>query len=277
LYLAKYKHSQELIGLKYTDLSLSPDYEFIEELIKNTKNNAFCAHPNILTYFLTFVENERLWTVIPPYQYGSCRNLLKNCGFEQGFSETVVASILKEVLKAVCYLHSNHLIHNNIKADNILIDSSGDVKLTGLRQLVSMEKDGIVKKSVFSLVGDSIEWTAPEVMAQNSNYNEKADIYSIGITALELAFNKTPFDDFPPMQVLLSKLDYDCPAIVSDKVMTSDFYKFVLACLHKNPKKRPRAAELMEFGLLKLAKNHHYLESHVIKKITVKPSKEEKN
>lgn len=138
-----------------------------------------------------------------------------------------------------------------------------------------MEKDGIVNKSVFSLVGDSIEWAAPEVIAQNSNYNEKADIYSIGITALELAFNKTPFDGFPPMQVLLSKLDYDCPAIMSDKNMSADFYKFVLACLHKNPKKRPRAVDLMEFGLLKLAKTHHYLETHIVKKITVKPPKKE--
>jgi serine/threonine protein kinase len=59
---------------------------------------------------------------------------------------------------------------------------------------------------VFSLVGDNIEWSAPEVMAQNSNYDEKVDIYSFGITAMELAFNKTPFDEWPPLKVSLENL-----------------------------------------------------------------------
>ena len=63
-----------------------------------------------------------------------------------------------------------------------------------------MSQHGTYLKSVFSLVGDNIEWCAPEIMAQNSNYNEKADIYSFGITALELAFNKTPFDGWCPLK-----------------------------------------------------------------------------
>jgi serine/threonine protein kinase len=92
------------------------------------------------------------------------------------------------------------MIHNDIKADNIVIDIDGEPRLAGLRQLSHLSKDGGYMKSVFSLVGDNIQWAAPEVMSQNSNYNEKADIYSIGITTIELAMNKTPFDSWEPLK-----------------------------------------------------------------------------
>ncbi|KAI9197478.1 kinase-like domain-containing protein [Polychytrium aggregatum] len=264
LYLARFNPTQELVALKYTDLTLSPDFEFVEELIKTIRNASLCRHPNILPYYRSFVENERLWTVTLPIKAGSCRGIMKSY-YPSGFSEPVVATILLEVLRAIQYLHANYMIHNDVRADNILLDLTGEVRLSGFRQLATLSRNGEYQQSVFSLVGDNIEWAAPEVMAQNSNYDEKADIYSLGITALELAFNQTPFDDWPPMKVLLSKLEYPCPGIATDKIMSKAFFQMVAACLHKDPAKRSSAQELAAHAFFKNARNAHYLETHLVK------------
>jgi serine/threonine protein kinase len=86
-------------------------------------------------------------------------------------------------------------------------------------------------------------------MAQNSNYTEAADIYAIGITTLELGFNKTPFDGWEPLKILLCKLSYDCPMMV--KPFSQMYYKFVQACLAKN---RPTVHELCAMPLLDVKK-----------------------
>ncbi|RKP02957.1 hypothetical protein CXG81DRAFT_4943, partial [Caulochytrium protostelioides] len=293
LYLARFK-GEHLVALKYTDLTLSPDFEFIQDLVCTVQNTNLCAHPHILPYFLTFVENERLWTVTLPMRGGSCRHLMKT-HYPRGFSETAVATLLKPVLTAVAYLHANHLIHNDIRANNILLDRQGDVRLTGMRSLVSLSQGGEYVKSVFQLMGDNIEWAAPEVMAQNANYNQKADIYSFGITVLELYYNKTPFDDWAPLKVLLCKLRYDCPAIdqtydadpqgaagtpappqahdtaetrrarLADvRIMSPHLQNLVQACLQKDPAARPSAAELLHHPFFKQARGREYLEQKLL-------------
>lgn len=113
-----------------------------------------------------------------------------------------------------------------------------EIKLSGFRQMQILQQGGQVMKTAFSLVGDNIEWAAPEVMSQNVNYNASADIYSLGITTLELAFNQTPFDDWPPLKMLLCKQHYECPAIKTDKQLSKHFYKFVQACLSQDPTHR---------------------------------------
>ena len=119
---------------------------------------------------------------------GTCRKVM-NDYFPDGFSEPVVATILKEVLRAIIYMHENHMIHkcvrvsddflqrrncrnssdcifSDIRADNILMDFTGEIRVTGLRQMVSLAQHGTYVASVFSRVGDNIEWAAPELMAQ---------------------------------------------------------------------------------------------------------------
>ncbi|KAJ3159831.1 hypothetical protein HDU86_001483 [Geranomyces michiganensis] len=263
LYLAKHVPTGEFVALKYTDLTLSPDYELIDELIRTVRNTKLCQHRNILPYWTTFVETERMWNVTYPMKIGSFRSIMQK-HYPDGLSEVIVATTLREVLNAILYMHENRMIHNDIRADNILLGDHGEIRVTGLRQMISLSQGGQFVESVFSIVGDNIEWAAPEVIAQNSNYDEKADIYSLGITALELAFNKTPFDDWPPLKVLLSKLEFPCPAIPTEQVLSRDFYRLVNACIQKDPSVRPSARELLEHPFIKLARSTRYLEAHLV-------------
>ncbi|KAI8894520.1 kinase-like domain-containing protein [Globomyces pollinis-pini] len=264
LVLAKHQPTQKMVSLKITDLTLSPDNEFIEEIIKSIKNNRMLHHKNILPNFLSFINDDELYSITLPL-YGTLRGIMKD-NFENGFSEVVVATIIKEVLKALQYLHENHIIHNDIRSDNIVIDEHGDVKLTGFRQMRILQHGGQMSKTAFSLVGDNIEWAAPEVMSQNVNYDASADMYSMGITAMELGFNQTPFDGWPPLKVLLCKQHYECPAIKSTKTFSKHFYKFVQSCAHKVPSERPKVTECLEHAFIKQSKNSSYLEQSVIKR-----------
>ncbi|KAJ3234450.1 hypothetical protein HDU81_001406 [Chytriomyces hyalinus] len=272
LYLAKYIPTEELVALSYTDLTLSPDYELVDEMIRTIRNSRLCSHKNILPYFTSFIENERVWSVTLPVATGSCRGIMKEY-YPDGLDEPVVATILREVLNAIVYLHENHMIHNDLRADNILLDMKGNVRVTGLRQLVSLMQDGGYIKNVFSILSDNIEWAAPEIMAQNSNFDEKVDIYSFGITAMELAFGHTPFDEWSPVKILLSKLEYDCPGIKTTKSMPKSFMKMVRACIRKNPTERPSAKELLMHPFFKYAKGTDYLYGTIVTHVKQNPKK----
>lgn len=170
LFLAKHTPTSKIVSLRLTDLTISTDYEFIDEMIATVKNNKLIKHPNLMPHYISFIDECNLWTVTVPI-HGTMRGIMKD-GFQDGFSDSIVATILKETIKGLVYIHENHMIHkyfsltSDIKADNILIDSHGEIRLSGFRQLTLLQQGGEVINSVFSLVGDNIEWAAPEVLTQ---------------------------------------------------------------------------------------------------------------
>ena len=179
IYQGKHNLSGSNVSLIYTDLSLSLDIEFIEELKKTVINSKNFQHPNLLRYECCFVENMRLWCVCYPI-LGTCKYIMTQ-QYNKGFAESQVASIIAQILLALVYLHGRRIIHNDIKAGNIVVKENGIVQLAANRQNFHLTHNGEYKKGLFSAVGDNIEWSAPEIMLQNANYNEKADIYSVGI------------------------------------------------------------------------------------------------
>ena len=251
IYKGKHVPTGKLVSLIYTDLSLSLDLEFIQEMQKTVSNNKNFNYSRLLHYECSFIEKMRLWCICTPL-VGTFKYLLTQ-RFPQGFQESQVAAIIKQVLEALVYLHGQHVIHNDIKAGNIVLLENGSIQLTGTRQLCDLSQKGEYKRAVFSLVGDNIEWAAPEIMAQNANYNEKADIYSIGITCLELLFHETPFDGWEPLKVLYCKTQFECPMVKSKKAASPHFLSFVKACVQKDFRLRPCAAQLMSHPFLKSA------------------------
>ncbi|XP_024029503.1 serine/threonine-protein kinase BLUS1 isoform X2 [Morus notabilis] len=216
-------------------------------------------HPNVLQAHCSFTSGHNLWVVMPYMAGGSCLHIMKSA-YPEGFEETVIATLLREVLKALVYLHAHGHIHRDVKAGNILIDSNGTVKLADFGVSACMFDTGDRQRSRNTFVGTPC-WMAPEVMQQLHGYDFKADIWSFGITALELAHGHAPFSKYPPMKVLLMTLQNAPPGLdyERDKRFSKSFKELVAACLVKDPKKRPTSEKLLKHHFFKHVRPPEYL------------------
>ncbi|CAA0828518.1 Protein kinase superfamily protein [Striga hermonthica] len=221
-------------------------------------------HPNVLRAYCSFTTGHNLWVVMPYMAGGSCLHIIKS-SFPEGFEEAVIATLLREVLKALVYLHAHGHIHRDVKAGNILIDSNGTVKLGDFGVAACMFDTGDRQRSRNTFVGTPC-WMAPEVMQQVHGYDFKADIWSFGITALELAHGHAPFSKYPPMKVLLMTLQNAPPGLdyERDKRFSKSFREMIASCLVKDPKKRPSSEKLLKHPFFKNARSSDYLSRAIL-------------
>ncbi|KAL5224937.1 hypothetical protein ABZP36_011576 [Zizania latifolia] len=222
------------------------------------------AHPNLLRAYCSFTNGHELWVVMPYMAAGSALHIMKT-SFPDGFEETVIATLLREVLKALVYLHSQGHIHRDVKAGNILIDTNGAVKLADFGVSACMFDTGNRQRARNTFVGTPC-WMAPEVMQQLHGYDYKADIWSFGITALELAHGHAPFSKYPPMKVLLMTLQNAPPGLdyERDKRFSKSFKDLVATCLVKDPRKRPSSEKLLKHSFFKHARSAEFLARSIL-------------
>lgn len=251
----------------------------LEEIVREAQTMRSLNHPNLLPLYSSFVHDQHLWMVMPYVHGGSVLNIMR-FKFQDGLEEPVIATIMKEVLKALEYLHRNGIIHRDVKAGNILLDSDGHVMLADFGVAAALERGGswgnrMISRNTF--VGTPC-WMAPEVMQQESGYDSKADIWSFGITLLELAHGHAPFARLPPMKVLIMTLQNPPPTLDqtdSKKHFSKAMRDIVTKCLVKNPKERPTAAQLLEHKFFKTAHDAHYLQRHVLEGLPPVPERVE--
>jgi len=236
----------------------------IDELRREIQIMNLCRHPNLLTVYGSFVNGSKLYIVTPYLSAGSCLNLMKYA-YPDGFEELVIATILKQALQGLDYLHKSKLIHRDVKAGNLLIDEDGSVRLGDFGVSSSLMETGERKGLRKTFVGTPC-WMAPEVMEQ-SGYNYKADIWSFGITALELATGHAPFAKYPPMKVLMLTLQNEPPTLDRDQAshkFSKTFKEMIDSCLVKDPTKRPTSEKLLQHSFFKQAKKRSYLVSTIL-------------
>uniref|UniRef100_A0A6I8NHQ6 STE20-related kinase adapter protein alpha n=1 Tax=Ornithorhynchus anatinus TaxID=9258 RepID=A0A6I8NHQ6_ORNAN len=201
--LARYKPSGEYVTVRRVNLEACTN-EMVTFLQGELHVSKLFNHPNLVPYRATFIADNELWVVTSFMAYGSAKDLI-GTHFTDGMSELAIAYILQGLLKALDYIHHMGYVHRSVKASHILISVDGRVHLAGLRSSLSMISHGQRQRVVHDFPKYGVKvlpWLSPEVLQQNlQGYDAKSDIYSVGITACELANGHVPFKDMPATQV----------------------------------------------------------------------------
>ncbi|XP_040605863.1 STE20-related kinase adapter protein alpha isoform X2 [Mesocricetus auratus] len=200
--LARYKPTGEYVTVRRINLEACSN-EMVTFLQGELHVSKLFSHPNIVPYRATFISDNELWVVTSFMAYGSAKDLI-GTHFMDGMNEQAIAYILQGALKALDYIHHMGYVHRSVKASHILISTDGKVYLSGLRSNLSMISHGQRQRAVHDFPKYSVKvlpWLSPEVLQQNlQGYDAKSDIYSVGITACELANGHVPFKDMPATQ-----------------------------------------------------------------------------
>lgn len=255
----------EIVAIKILDFER--DNCDLNNIFREAQTMILVDHPNVLKSHCSFVSDHNLWVVMPYMAGGSCLHILK-AAHPDGFEEVVIATVLRDVLKGLEYLHHHGHIHRDVKAGNILVDSRGAVKLGDFGVSACLFDSGDRQRVRNTFVGTPC-WMAPEVMEQLHGYDFKADIWSFGITALELAHGHAPFSKYPPMKVLLMTLQNAPPGLdyERDQKFSKSFKQMIASCLVKDPLKRPSAKKLLKHPFFKQARSNDYIVRTLIDKL----------
>ena len=203
-----------------------------------------CDSPYILKYYGSYVKNNIIWIVLEFCEGGSLLDIMRITN--EYYTEKEIASLIKMVLKGLQFLHAQKKIHRDIKAGNILLTDEGVIKLGDFG--VSAQLTNSISKKI-SKIGTPY-WMSPEVISQKS-YDSKCDIWSLGITCIELAEGEPPYSEVRTFLVMKKILNNPPKGLTKPELWSKDFNDFVRKCLTIDPEQRPTATQLLNHDFIR--------------------------
>ncbi|XP_035204648.1 serine/threonine-protein kinase 10-like, partial [Stegodyphus dumicola] len=241
VYKARNKENGKLAAAKICELKGEDD---LEDFTVEIDILSECKHKNIVELLEAFFCEGKLWILIEFCEGGAVDTIMVD--LEKPLTEPQIRYLCREVCEGLQFLHENRIIHRDLKAGNILLTLDGGVKLADFG-VSAKNKHTLQKRDSF--IGTPY-WMAPEVVLcetfRDNPYDYKADIWSLGITLIELAEMDPPNHEMTPMRVLLKIQKQDPPTLSQPSKWSKQFNDFLTKCLIKDPQKRASAKELLE-------------------------------
>ncbi|XP_077596132.1 misshapen-like kinase 1 isoform X3 [Stigmatopora nigra] len=252
VYKGRHVKTGQLAAIKVMDVTEEEEEEIKAEINMLKK---YSHHRNIATYYGAFVKksppghDDQLWLVMEFCGAGSVTDLVKNTK-GSSLKEDWIAYICREILRGLSHLHTHKVIHRDIKGQNVLLTENAEVKLVDFG--VSAQLDRTVgRRNTF--IGTPY-WMAPEVIACDENpdstYDYRSDIWSLGITAIEMAEGAPPLCDMHPMRALFL-IPRNPPPKLKSKKWSKKFIDFIEACLVKTYPSRPSTEQLLKHSFIR--------------------------
>lgn len=238
VYKAKQLITGQTCAIKKIDMESTDDD--IDEIQREIAILAECNNDGVTRYYGCFVVGYELWIIMEYLGGGSCLDIMKAIGT---LPEPVIAEVCKALLQGLGYLHGSGKIHRDIKAANVLVGVEGDVKIADFGVAAQLSTT-LSRRNTF--VGTPF-WMAPEVIDQRA-YSFPADIWSLGITIIEMAKGAPPLAHIHPMKAIFNIPRAGPPRL--DSSFSPELRDFVSQCLQKNPEQRSTVAELKSHPFL---------------------------
>jgi len=243
VFLATDNKTKEKVAVKKMVVSPDSSKLLVTEIIIMKK----CQHRNIVKYHDSFMDESDLWVVMELMDGGCLTDVLEQYESIQ-LTPPQIAHVCLQVAEALVEMHSHHRIHRDIKSDNILLNSKGEVKIADFGYAAQLTQDKQRRKTV---VGTPY-WMAPELI-KGQDYATKVDVWSLGILLMEMMEGEPPYMDHPPLKALFLITTKGIPPLQDKDKWPDDLLSFYHKCLEKDANFRPEASELLQLPFLKIA------------------------
>lgn len=241
VYLAETKSTGKKVAIKQMDMNVQPRKELIINEILVMKDS---QHKNIVNFLDSYLRGSSdLWVIMEYMEGGSLTEIIENNEFK--LSEKQIATICFETLKGLQHLHKKHIIHRDIKSDNVLLDAKGNVKITDFGFCAKLTDQ---RNKRATMVGTPY-WMAPEVVKQKE-YDAKVDVWSLGIMTIEMIEGEPPYLNEEPLKALYLIATNGTPKLKKPELLSNSIKKFLSICLCVDVRYRALTDELIEHSFI---------------------------
>ncbi|OHT05539.1 STE20/SPS1-related proline-alanine-rich protein kinase [Tritrichomonas foetus] len=264
VYAAQCLANNSMVAIKLVNLEAYPlEIEFLRQEVAFWSST---QHEQVVQYYGSFVSGPMLYILMEYMAGGSVSDIMR-FSYPKGFpDESVIATILLAILKALDYIHSHNELHRDVKPGNALIGSDGKVKIGDFGVAATLLENGQRRRARYTVIGTPC-YMAPEILQEELGYTQKADIWSFGITAIELATGSAPYSNLQPLAVVQKILKAPPPHLTVDQGFSPELCNLVKLCLNHDPTKRPSAQELLQLPFFKKVQSPDYIKDAIVNKL----------